>query len=147
MEVILKQDVESVGARGDIAVVADGYARNFLIPRGIALKPTQANIRQIEIEKEEEARKRDAELDDLRQLAEKFSAVSCTVPVKVGEEGQMYGSVTAQDISEALKHEDFDVDPKSIVLDDPVKELGVYSFTIHLAPEIEAKCKVWVVED
>ena len=87
------------------------------------------------------------ELEDLKKLAEKLSAVSSTVPVKVGEEGQMYGSVSPQDISDALKNEDVDIDPKYIVIDTPIKELGVYAFTVRLAPEVEAASKVWVVED
>lgn len=147
MEILLRQNIEGLGARGDIVDVADGYARNFLIPRKLGLKPTEANARQIEHEKEEEASKKAGELEDLKKFAEKISAISCTVPVKVGAEGQMYGSVTPQDIAEAMKHEDVDVDPKSILLDNPIKELGVYSFTIHLAPEVEATSKVWVVED
>lgn len=147
MEILLRNDVEGLGARGDIVAVADGYARNFLIPRNLALRPTKANARQIEREKQQEARRKADELQKFRNFADKLSTVSCTVPVKVGAEGQMYGSVTPQDIAEAMRHEDIELDPKSILLDDSIKELGVYSFTIHLAPEVEATSKVWVVED
>lgn len=147
MKVILRKDVDGLGRRSDVVDVADGYARNFLVPREIALKPTDANIRQIEREKQEEILKRETEFNDLRSFAEKIAAVSCTVTVKVGEEGQMYGSVTPQDIANALKNEDIDVDPQCILLEDPIKELGVYSFTVRLAPEIETASKVWVVED
>ncbi len=147
MEILLRQDIEGLGTRGDVVNVADGYGRNFLIPRKLGLRPTEANAKLIERERQEEARKKAGELDDLKKLAEKMSTVSCTVPVKVGAEGQMYGSVTPQDIAEAMKHEDIDIDPKSILLDNPIKELGVYSFTVHLAPEVEATGKVWVVED
>ena len=97
--------------------------------------------------KQEELHKKDAELEGLRSFAEKISAVSCTVPVNVGDEGQMYGSVAPQDIADALKNEDIDVDPQCILLNDPIKELGVYTFTVRLAPEIETTSKVWVVED
>ena len=147
MKILLRQNVEGLGTRGDVVDVADGYGRNFLIPRKLGVNPTEENAGQIEREKQEEARKMAGELEDLKKFAEKMSAVSCTVPVKVGAEGQMYGSVTPQDIAEAMKHEDVDVDPKSILLDNPIKELGVYSFTVHLAPEVEATSKVWVVED
>jgi large subunit ribosomal protein L9 len=147
MEILLRQDVEGLGASGEIVNVADGYGRNFLIPRKIGVKPTEANAQHIEREKQKEIRKKADELGDLKQFAEKVSGISCTVPVKVGEEGQMYGSVTPQDIAAAMKNEDVEIDPKSIVLDDPIKELGVYSFTVHFAPEVEATSKVWVVED
>ena len=147
MKILLRQNIEGLGTRGDIVDVAAGYGRNFLIPRKLGLEPTEANAQQIECEKQEETRKKAGELDDLKAFAEKMNTVSCTVPVKVGAEGQMYGSVTPQDIAEAMKHEDIDVDPKSILLDNPIKELGVYSFTVHLAPELEATSKVWVVED
>jgi large subunit ribosomal protein L9 len=146
MKLILREDIDGLGQRGDVVVVADGYARNFLIPKELGLKPTQANIHRVEKEKEEDARKREAELEKVKQLAEKLATVSCTVPVKVGEEGQMYGSVGPPDISKALKDEDFDVDPKCISLEDPIKELGVYTYTITLAPEVETTSKVWVVE-
>ncbi len=147
MEILLRQDIEGLGTRGDVVNVADGYGRNFLLPRRLGLRPTEVNAKQIEREKQEEANKRAGELEELEKFAEKISTVSCTVPVKVGAEGQMYGSVTPQDIAEAMKHEDVDVDPKFILLDNPIKELGVYSFTVHLAPEVEATSKVWVVED
>ena len=147
MKILLRQNVDGLGTRGDVVNVAYGYGRNFLIPRKLGLKPTEANSRQIEREKQEEVSRKAGELDDLKKFAERISTVSCTVPVKVGTEGQMYGSVTPQDIAEAMKHEDIDVDSKSILLDNPIEELGVYSFTIHLAPEVEATSKVWVVED
>jgi large subunit ribosomal protein L9 len=146
MELILRESIEGLGQRGDVVNVADGYARNYLIPRDLALKPTRANIQRVEKEKQQEVRRQEAELENLKQLAEKLTTVSCTVPVKVGEEGQMYGSVSPQDISRALKDEDFDIDPKCIALEEPIKELGVYTFNITLAPEIEATSKVWVVE-
>ena len=146
MEVILRENIEGLGQRGDIVKVADGYARNYLIPKELGLKPTQANLQRVEKEKEEEVRRQAAELEKLKELAEKLTTVSCTVPVKVGEEGQMYGSVTPQDISKALKDEDFDIDAKCISLEIPIKELGVYTFNVQLAPEVESTSKVWVVE-
>jgi large subunit ribosomal protein L9 len=146
MKLILREDIQGLGQRGDVVIVSDGYARNFLIPKDLGLKPTQANIHRVEKEKEEEARRREAELEKVKELAEKLATVSCTVPVKVGEEGQMYGSVGPQDISKALKDEDFDVDPRCISLEDPIKELGVYTYSITLAPEVETTSKVWVVE-
>ncbi len=146
MELILRENIEGLGRRGDVVNVADGYARNYLIPKDLALKPTQANIQRVEKEKQEEVRRQEAQIENLRQLAEKLTTVSCTVPVKVGEEGQMYGSVSSQDISKALKDEDFDVDARCITVEEPIKELGVYTFNITLAPEIEATSKVWVVE-
>ena len=146
MEVILREPIECLGDRGDIVKVSDGYARNYLIPNELGLKPTDANRQRIEKEEEKQIQRESAALEELKQLAEKLTAVSCTVPVKVGEEGQMYGSVSPQDISRALKDEEFDIDPKTIVLDDSIKELGVYPFTIQLAPEVEATSKVWVVE-
>jgi len=146
MELILRENIENLGQRGDVVKVADGYARNYLIPRDLALKPTQENLQRVEKEKQEDLRRQEAEIEDLRKLAEKLTTVSCTVPVKVGEEGQMYGSVSPQDIAKALKDEDFDIDVKCITVEEPIKELGVYAFNITLAPGIESTSKVWVVE-
>jgi len=146
MKVVLCQDVPPLGMRGDIVTVKSGHARNFLLPKGLAVVETDENIRRIERERlkflaQEKARKKDLEL-----LKEKLAETSCTIEAKASEEGHLYGSVNSQMIVEALQRENFDVDPRWVQLEKPIKELGVYEISLRLHPEIDAVTKLWVVE-
>ncbi len=146
MKVILKQKFESLGDVGEIVNVKDGYARNFLIPKGIALEANKRNLKIIEQEKKrlqaiENRIRREAE-----ELANKLNSVSVTAEVQVGEEDRVFGAVTSQDIAELLKSKGFDIDRRKIVMDEPLKALGVYEVPIKLHPDVEAKVKVWVVK-
>ncbi|MDQ7066159.1 MAG: 50S ribosomal protein L9 [candidate division KSB1 bacterium] len=146
MKVILKQKYETLGDVGEIVNVKDGYARNFLIPKGIALEANKRNLKIIEQEKKrlqaiENRIRREAE-----QLAEKLSSVSVTAEVQVGEEDRVFGAVTSQDIAELLKNKGFDIDRRKILMEEPLKALGVYEVPIKLHPDVEAKIKVWVVK-
>jgi large subunit ribosomal protein L9 len=147
MKVILKDDVKSLGKMGDIVNVASGYARNFLIPKGLAVPADTKNVRAMEHEKrviQEKARK-------LRQaaqtLAEKISKLNITIKAKAGEEEKLFGSVTTMDIEEALKAEGIEIDRKKIHLDEPIKRLGAYTVSIKLAQDITATLNVQVVPE
>lgn len=146
MKVVLCQDVPPLGMRGDIVTVKSGHARNYLLPQGLAVVETEENIRRIERERlkflaQEKARKKDLEL-----LKDKLAETSCTIEAKASEEGHLYGSVNSQMIVEALQRENFDVDPRWVQLEKPIKELGVYEIQLRLHPEIDAVTKLWVVE-
>jgi len=146
MKVILKQDVESVGTVGDIVTVKNGYARNYLIPKGIALEATPGNLKRIEQEKKTLELQKNREKKAAEQEAAKLNNVSVTISVSVGEEDKLFGSVTSQDIADALKEKGFEIDKRKIILDEPIKVLGIYSVPIKLHSEVEAKVKVWVVK-
>ncbi|NOY77356.1 MAG: 50S ribosomal protein L9 [Calditrichaeota bacterium] len=146
MKVILKQDVESVGTVGDIVTVKNGYARNYLIPKGIALEATPGNLKRIEQEKKTLELQKNREKKAAEQEAAKLNNVSVTISVSVGEEDKLFGSVTSQDIADALKEKGFKIDKRKIVLDEPIKVLGIYSVPVKLHTEVEAKVKVWVVK-
>ena len=147
MKVILRKDLETLGAVGEIVEVKEGYARNYLIPRGIALKADAKNIKILEEEQKKANLKLRKDKKSAEKLAQKLDTVSCTVAVTVGEEDRVFGSVTTQDISDLLKDKGFDIDRKKIVLDEPIKALGIYDIPIKLHSEVEAKIKLWVVKE
>jgi large subunit ribosomal protein L9 len=147
MKIILRDDVERLGQKGDIITVKDGYARNFLIPRGLALRATPGNMRTFE----EEKKQLDVREHKTRRLADQFAkklrSVSITATVSVGDEDRVFGSVTAQTISNLLKEKGFDIDKKKILLEEPIKALGVYTIPIKLHSDVQGKVKVWVVKE
>ncbi len=146
MEVILRQDVKGLGTTGDVVNVAGGYARNFLIPRGLAYPATESARKQVELEKKRQEKKKLRELEDLKKVAEEIESISCTVTVQANEEGRLYASVTPQMIAEAMKNEGVDIPASAIEIEEPIKELGVYEFKVRFAPDVQATSKVWVVE-
>ena len=147
MELILKAKVEGLGERGDVVKVKNGYARNYLIPRGFAVPATDAMKRVLE----EEGHLREIRDDKLKRkllaVAEKMKDLSCTIVVQAGEEDKLYGSVSAYDIAEAIVKQGFDVDHKQVILEEPIKKLGVYTIQIRLHREVEVPIKVWVVKE
>ncbi len=147
MKVILRKDFETLGALGEIIEVKEGFARNYLIPRGIALKADDKNIKILEEERKKETLKLSKDKKSAEKLAQKLDSVSCTVAVTVGEEDRVFGSVTTQDIADLLKDKGFDIDRRKIVLDEPIKALGIYDIPIKLHSEVEAKIKLWVVKE
>lgn len=146
MEIILNQDVDRIGKAGAIVKVKDGFARNFLIPNSLAVPLTPANLKKIEQEKQRKALELTKHKKDAEELKEKISALSLTMPVLTHDEEKLYASITAQDISAALKEEGLDIDKNCIVLDEPLKSLGIYEVPINLHPEVSLKVKVWVVK-
>jgi large subunit ribosomal protein L9 len=147
MKIILREEVPSLGEKGDVVNVAPGFARNFLIPRQLAFQATPSNLKVYE----EEQRQKQIRANKEKRLAEKVAVelekVSCTAPVAVGEEDRVFGSVTAQTIADLLTEKGFEIDKRKIGLDEPLKALGVYTVPIKLHAEVEAKVKVWVVKE
>jgi len=146
MKVLLRQDFEKLGNQGQVVEVKPGYARNFLIPQKIALPMTPGNRRVIEEERKQEGLRTKREERKAVELAEKLKNVSVTATVTVGEEDRIFGTVTAQNISDLLKEKGFDVDKKSITILEPVKALGIYEVAVKLHKNVEKKIKLWVVK-
>jgi len=147
MEILLRQDYKGLGSAGDIVRVKDGYARNFLIPKGIAYLASDSSKRQYENEIKQQAWRLNKDKKNAEELAKKLETVSCTITVQVGEEDKMFGSVTSQNIAEVLEAQGFAVDKRKILLEEPIKSLGIYSVPLKLHPEVEATVKVWVVKE
>ena len=147
MKVILRRDFESLGHIGDLIEVKEGYARNFLIPRKIAYTALTGNLKALKEEKQNLARKSEHELKAAEILAAELEKVSVTIPVQVGEEDKIFGSVTHQMISEALSEKDYKIDKRKIEIEEPIKTLGIYSVNIKLHTNINAIIKVWVVRE
>ena len=144
-EIILTAPVDNLGAEGDTVTVADGYARNFLIPKGLAMPASTSNLRRVESLRKKRAATLVAQLDDAKAAAAKLVKQSYTITAAAGEDGKLYGSVTSADISEALKKEGIEVERRKIVLEHPIHELGVYDVDVKLHPEVATKVKIWVV--
>ncbi len=147
MKVVLLKDVDRVGQAGDVVQVADGYARNFLIPKSQALMATDANMAQFETRRRQHEAAADRERRGAESLAEHLTTTSLTAQVKVGEGERLYGSVTAQSIADLLKDQGHEVDRRKIELDEPIRALGVYNVTIRLHSDVKATVKVWVVKE
>ncbi|MGA7838627.1 MAG: 50S ribosomal protein L9 [Ignavibacteriaceae bacterium] len=147
MKVILRQNAEGLGQVGDVVDVKDGYARNYLIPRKIAYTALKGNIRALDEEKKTLSKKREQELSAAETLAAELEKVSVTIPVQVGEEDKIFGTVTTQMISDALKEKGHELDKRKIEIDEPIKALGIYGVSIKLHPNVNAKIKVWVVRE
>jgi len=147
MKIILKQDFETLGKFGEVVDVKDGYARNFLIPRQIAIHANDRNTRMLEQERKRLEVKQSKEKRSAEDLAKTLEPVSLTATVAVGEEDKVFGAVTSQDIAELLKAKGFEIDRRKIILNEPLKALGVYEVPIKLHSEVEAKIKVWVVKE
>lgn len=147
MKVILRRDHETLGKIGDIVDVKEGYARNFLLPRGIAYQALKGNIKALEEEKKAVEKKNLQELKAAESLAAQLESVSVTIPVQVGEEDKIFGTVTTQMIADALKEKGHDLDKRKIEIEEPIKALGIYGVNVKLHPNVSAKIKVWVVRE
>ena len=147
MKTLLREDVPSLGTKGDIVDVAAGYARNFLIPRKLAFAATSSYLKIYEEEQKQKQIRANKEKRLAEKMAQDLEKVSCTATVAVGEEDRVFGSVTAQNIAESLKEKGFDIDRRKIILEEPLKALGVYTVAIKLHPEVETTVKVWVVKE
>ena len=147
MKVILRQDYESLGKIGEVVDVKDGFARNFLLPRKIAYTALKGNLASLEEEKKNFAKKAEQELKAAETLSAELEKVSVTIPVQVGEEDKIFGTVTTQMIADALKEKSYDIDKRRIEITEAIKSLGIYNVNIKLYSNIEAKIKVWVVRE
>lgn len=147
MKVILVKDVKNVGKAGEIVNVSDGYGRNYLLPRGLAIEATKSNVKALNEKKKAEEKKRQQELEEAKEMAQKLSNLSLVLKVKAGENGKLFGSVTSKDVEEALKEKGFDIDKKKIVFNENVKTTGTYYVDIKLYQGVTAKVKVDVVAE
>ncbi|MFQ5511280.1 MAG: 50S ribosomal protein L9 [Candidatus Krumholzibacteriia bacterium] len=146
MEVILLKAVPPLGSRGDTVKVKPGYARNFLFPHNFAIPASESN-RRVFAEEEKVLHRRDRnEMRGAQEKAEKLAEVSCTITVQVGDEDKLYGSVTSADISKELAGQGFEVDKRQIMLEEPIRKVGVYNVDIKLHREVSVPIKVWVVK-
>jgi large subunit ribosomal protein L9 len=149
VKVILKQSIEKLGEAGEIVTVKPGFARNYLLPRGFAYEATTANLRELEADRHRaEAVTRRSYLE-ARRRASQLENVSLTFHAKAGEESKLFGSITSGDIAERLNSEqglDFEVDRRSIELEEPIKSLGVFAVAIRLHPDVKPEIKVWVIK-
>lgn len=147
MKVILRRNFDQLGKVGDVVAVKDGYARNYLIPRQIAYQATKGNILALEEEKKQIVKKEAKELDLAQKLANEIEKVSITIPVKVGEEDKIFGTVTNQMIADSMKEKGYEIDKRKIEITEPIKALGIYSVTIKVHPSVSAVVKTWVVRE
>jgi large subunit ribosomal protein L9 len=147
MKVILKQDVDALGSAGEVVQVKNGYGRNFLIPRGMAVQATPRNIKEAEENLRQQAHKLERVKNDAAALAEKLEALAIVISAKVGEENRIFGTVTTQQIAEVLKTKGLDIDRRKIELGEEIRSLGVYPATIKLHADVSANVKVQVVPE
>ncbi len=147
MKIILRKDVQSLGLMGEIVTVKNGYARNYLIPRNLAYFANEGALKALEIEKKRFAKIQAAEKGVAETLAAKLSELQISIPMKVGEEGKLYGSVTPAMVAQELAVHGIEIDRRSIMLDDAIKSLGVFDVKIKLYSEVTATLKVWVISE
>lgn len=146
MELILLQDVERVGKAGDRIKVRDGFSRNYLIPRHLAVPVTEGGLRFLEAKKKRAEDKRQKEKEQAAQLAERLAKINCIIKAKIGPEGKLFGSVRREDVSEALAKLGFTIDRRQIDLFDPIHQVGEYQVRVRLHAEVEPALKVVVVQ-
>ncbi len=147
MKVILKENVESLGKAGDTLQVADGYARNYLIPRGLAIEESSKTMKALEQEKKQILRKAEREKKKGELLLEKMKDVTCTISRRVGEQEKLFGSVATKDIEKSLEDQGIEIDRKMIILEEPIKALGEFPVKIRLQPGMYAEIRVIVAAE
>ncbi len=147
MKVILKEDVKHVGKMGQIVDVADGYARNYLIPKGLVTEASTKNIKFLEHEKRIIQEKSKKIRNSAQDLASRISSLIISIKAKAGEEGKLFGSITTMDVAEALQKEGVEIDKKKISLEEPIKRLGSYTVNIKIHPDVSAPLNIQIVEE
>jgi large subunit ribosomal protein L9 len=147
MQVILLEDIPSLGKIGDMVKVSDGYGRNYLIPKEKAVFATEKNLKTLQHEKVLVQQRLGKIKKGAVKMAQEIEKLSCTFAKNVGESGKLFGSVTSMEIEAFLEENGMDVDRKKIILEEPIKNLGMYTVAIKLQPEVTAYLKVWVVQE
>jgi large subunit ribosomal protein L9 len=147
MEVILREDIEKLGSRGQVIKVADGYARNFLLPKRLAVAATGANRKIVEQERQAHLRKEAKLQTEAEDLSKLLTGVSVTIAQKAGENDQLFGSVTSKDVAEALEGKSFTIDRRKIQLEEPIKQLGEFKVPVRLHKDVIAEITVNVVKE
>jgi large subunit ribosomal protein L9 len=147
MEVILREDVEKLGNRGEVVKVAPGYARNFLLPKKLAVAATDSNRKIVEQERQAHVRKEAKQKGEAEDLSKLLSGVTVTIAQKAGENDQLFGSVTSKDVADALAQKNFIIDRRKVLLDEPIKQLGEYKVPVRLHKDVTAEVGVVVVKE
>lgn len=147
MQVILMKEMENLGDVGEVVDVKPGYARNFLVPRGFAVRATKANLARIEEEREHLVAAAAREIEKATALATDIEGQSLNFPVKAGEDGKLFGSVSSSDIADALEAKGIEIDRRTVQLAEPIKQLGTYKVPIRLSAEVQPEVTVWVVAE
>jgi len=147
MEIILREDIENLGTRGDVVKVAAGYARNFLLPKKLAVPATDSNRKIVEQERQAHLRREAKQIGEAQELAKLVGAVTVTITRKAGENDQLFGSVTAADISDALTAQHYNVERRKINLEEPIRTLGGHKVTVRLHREVTAEITVNVARE
>lgn len=146
MEVILRQAVESLGKPGDVVKVSNGYARNFLLPHGVAFEATPGNLKRIQLERDRLEAAENERRAAAQAQAEKLEQVQLTFSARVGDEGKLFGSVTSADVAQQLEAQGFHIEKRQIDLHEPIKALGVYRIPIRLHADVKPEIRVWVIK-
>ena len=147
MQVILMKEMENLGDVGDVVDVKPGYARNYLVPRGFAIRATKSNLARIEEEREHLVAAAEREIEKASELASEIEGQSLNFPVRAGEEGKLFGSVSSSDIADALADKGIEIDRRTVQLAEPIKQLGTYKVPIRLSAEVQPEVTVWVVAE
>jgi large subunit ribosomal protein L9 len=147
MEIILQEDVENLGQIGDIIKVRDGYARNYLLPRGMAIEANRRNLRILEHQKRLVAAKKEREQKQAQSLSQQIAGLALTISARAGEEDRLFGSVTNQDIERALHAQGVEIDRRKILLEEPIKQLGTYTVPVQLSGGVRGSVTVQVVRE
>lgn len=147
MQVILMKEMENLGEVGDVVDVKPGYARNYLVPRGFAIRATKSNLARIEEEREHLVAAAEREIEKATALAGEIEGQSLNFPVRAGEEGKLFGSVSTSDIADALAEKGIEIDRRTVQLAEPIKQLGTYKIPIRLSAEVQPEVTVWVVAE
>ena len=147
MEVILREDIEKLGTRGQVVKVAPGYARNFLLPKKLAVAATDSNKKIVEQERQAHLRKEAKQVGEAQDLAKLMTGVTVTIAQKAGENDQLFGSVTSKDMADALAAQNFTIDRRKIQLDEPIKQLGEFKVPVRLHRDVTAEVTVVVVKE
>ncbi len=146
MEVILSQDVKSLGTLGEVVKVKDGFARNFLFPQNLAFIANSANLKKIEQQKQKRQDDEAKELAEAKELVAKLEKISCTVDVEVNDLDKLYGAVSDVDIVKAIESEGFTIDKKQIIIEKPIEELGIFDIGVKIHSDLTAKIRLWVTK-
>jgi large subunit ribosomal protein L9 len=147
IEVILREDIKSLGEAGEVVRVRPGYARNYLLPQGLAYEATEGNKKRIAAESRVRAARTQAERGDAERLADSLRGLTLTLSGKAGDEGKLFGSITSQDIADTMSRQGYSIDRRRIELDHPIKAIGEHVVVVRLHPEVHAELRVTVVAE
>ncbi|OUM93695.1 MAG: 50S ribosomal protein L9 [Thermobacillus sp. ZCTH02-B1] len=147
MKVIFLQDVKGQGKKGEVKEVSEGYARNYLFPRGLATEATKGNLKTLEVRKQSEERRKQQEKEEAEQLGKRLEQMTVVIRAKAGEGGRLFGAITSKQVAEALAKEGIEIDKRKIELEEPIRALGVTKVPVRLHPQVRATLSVQVIEE